>query len=269
LLTLLLASVSGCGFWDEVTSRDFKFKELWIKPDALKVLETSKDSDHRAKALRRLKEPKFNGGSDEDQDMVVQLLCTAANTEKHSICRLAAIQTMGKFKDPRVVEGFTNKKGEQVDGLVKAYYNASLYGTPPEAVHMLKCAALKSLGETGQPAAVPTLVLALRQPRPDPDKTAGDIRLRVNNELVTAARALGHFNQYQATEALLTVLQKDTDPSIRNRARESLCEATGKDFPADAQVWAEFLHNPPGQQERSDFNPIQKVVNWISPSSGK
>src|SRR5262249_8752579 len=161
--------------------REFKFKELWIKPDALQVLETSKDSDHRAKALRRLKEPKLNGGSDDDQDMVVQLLCMAANTEKHSICRLPAIQTMGKFKGPRVVEGFVHQKGEQVDGLVKAYYNAPMSGTPPEAVHMLKCAALKSLGETGQPAAVPTLVLALKQPPPDKN-TPDAIALRTLTE---------------------------------------------------------------------------------------
>ncbi len=251
LVGLLLSCVGGCGLWDDVTSKEFSPKDFFVKPDPLKVLQDSTDGDHRQKALRRLEEPKQHGGSDKDQDAIVQLLCTAAVQENYAICRLAAIQTLAHFKDPRIVEG-----------LKQAYYHAS--GTfPPETVHMLKCAALKALGDTGQPAAVQTLVDALSQPLAD-GLTPND-QQPIMNERVTAARSLGRFHHYQATEALLLVLQKDKDPAVRNRAHESLCSATGKDFPPDAQVWAEFLHAPRDQRNEDD-GPLHRFVNWWTPA---
>lgn len=257
LLGLALGCSSGCGFWDELTSREFTVKSMFVKPDPLEVLKTSTDGDHRQKALRRLQEPKQHGGSDEEQDLIVQILCTAANKESQAICRLAAIQTMAKFKDPRIVDGLN----KDVPGLKHAYYSASSFN--PETAHMLKCAALKALGETEQPAAVEVLVNCLRQP---PVEGADIEMVRVMNERVTAARALGHFKQYQATEALLQVLAKDKDPAVRNRAHDSLCKATGKDYPPDAEIWAEFLHKPPSQNEEG---PLHRFVNWLVPSSGE
>jgi hypothetical protein len=59
---------------------------------------------------------------------------------------------------------------------------------------------------------------------------------------VAAARALGHFKQFQATEALLKVLQGEQDVALRDRAAESLQLATGQDFGNDAQKWSDFLH---------------------------
>ncbi len=253
LLGLALSCSGGCGFWDDVTSREFTVKSMFVKPDPLDVLQKSSDGDHRARALRRLVEPKQHGRSDEEQDLVVHILCTAANKETHAICRLAAIQTLAKFKDPRVVDGLN----KEVPGLKHAYYAASSF--TPETAHMLKCATLKALGETGQPSAVEVLVACLNQP---PVEGADVEMQRIMNERVTAARALGHFKQYKATEALLQVLAKEKDPAVRNRAHDSLCRATGKDFPPDAELWAEFLHNPPPQ----DDNPLHKLVNWFTPA---
>jgi len=251
LVGLVLSSLDGCAFWDEVTSKEFTPKEWFVKPAPMKVLVESTDGDHRQKALRRLVEPSQNGGTEDEQKLVVGILCTAASMEKQAVCRLAAIQTMSKFKDPRVVEG-----------LKEAYYRASGPNFPPDTVHMLKCAALKALGDTGQPAAVETLVNALRQP---PEDGAHYDKQRVLNERVTAARALGHFKHYQATESLLLVLQKDKDPAVRNRAHESLCSATGKDFPPDAVVWAEFLHNPQNQKAE-DGGPLHRLASWLTPA---
>ncbi len=188
-LGLVLASVSGCAFWDEVTSKEFTFKSLFVKPEPLKVLEESKDGDHRQAALRRLQEPKAHGGTDKEQDKVVAILCTAANTEQHPICRLAAIQVLGNFKDKRVVDGIDPAVG----GLAKAYYNASRFHNAQGSIvnqqtaHVLKCAALQSLGQTGNPAALKVLVSVLRQPPTDPD--TGHINVEHSlNERVTAAR---------------------------------------------------------------------------------
>jgi len=247
-----LVGLSGCReTFDEITSRDFHVKEFFSKPpDALVVLRDNKDGDKRQKALRRLTEPLANGGTQQDQDVVVTILVTAASKEKEALCRLAAVQTLGKFKDPRAVEGLKN-----------AYYAASSFS--PETANVLKCCALAELGETGNPAAVDTLVAALREPPVEGSEAERQLKL---DERIAAARALGHFKQYQATESLVVVLRKEKDPGLRNRAHESLEEATGKDFPPDAQVWADFLHNPQAKPaEDHDFG--KKVLDIIVPTN--
>ena len=82
---------------------------------------------------------------------------------------------------------------------------------------------------------------------------------------VHAARALGQFKQYQATEALVDVLRQDRDVALRARANESLQLATGKDFPADAEVWANFLHGT-HQDPAQDSQPglMQKMIKLVS-----
>ena len=106
LAGILLVSLAMCGctttFWDDITSRDFEFKKLWESPpNPLVVLHESHDGDARARALSSLKEPKEHGGKDEDQDAIVSILVTAARTDAQPLCRLAAIQSLGTFKDPR------------------------------------------------------------------------------------------------------------------------------------------------------------------------
>src|SRR5690349_8878350 len=73
LAAAALLGAGGCAnFWDEVTSRDFKFKNLFEKKDPIVVLRTSADGDQRAKAIVMLSEPKQHGGSDQDQQMVME-----------------------------------------------------------------------------------------------------------------------------------------------------------------------------------------------------
>src|SRR5947209_20345652 len=99
LVPFALLSVCGCaGFWDEVTSRNFKFKSLFVKTDPVVILRESSDGDERAKAIRRIKEPKENGGTDEQQQVVVDLLLKAATLDRQPYCRLAAVEKLGHFK---------------------------------------------------------------------------------------------------------------------------------------------------------------------------
>src|SRR5262249_56324235 len=112
--------LSGCALWDEVTSRDFKVAALFSRPNPLVVLRDSNDGDQRAKALRALQEPKQHGGSDADQDAVVKVLVTAATAEKQSLCRLAAVRSLGRFQDPRPAQG-----------LIDALYNRHPFPPPP------------------------------------------------------------------------------------------------------------------------------------------
>src|SRR5205823_10672722 len=102
----LLACGCAC-FWDDVTSRDFTWNSMFTKPNPLLVLRDSSDGDKRAKALGSLREPKQYGGSSAEQDAIVSILTTAATTEKQPLCRLAAIQSLGHFKDLRAVKGLS------------------------------------------------------------------------------------------------------------------------------------------------------------------
>src|SRR5207237_5415126 len=135
------------------------------------------------------------------------------------------------FKDP-----------EAVKVLEEAYDRAG--GFSPETANILRCQALDALGETGRPEAVELLVKVVREPPvegPEEDEQAK------TDERIAAARALGHFKEYQATEALAGVLRADQDVALRDRAAESLRTITGKDLPADYQAWSDFLNKPEGR----------------------
>jgi hypothetical protein len=230
LLALLLATAglgpAGCaGFIDDVSSSEF-WKRNWFQPPPppLEVLKDDTDGDHRARALRALTEPSQRGGSQQEQDMVVTILCTAANKERQALCRLAAIDTLAHFKDQRVVTA-----------LKEAYYGAGDYN-PAEAA-WLKCRTLEALGEVGDPGAVELLVKVLKEPPVEgPDE---DRQLKAE-ERHAAARALGKFKQppdresSPAVAALTEVLKTERkDIALRSRVRQSLEEATGRSLPPD------------------------------------
>src|SRR5207249_1600368 len=107
-------------------------------PDPMWVLANSTDGDKKARALRELHEPKQNGGSDTEQDQVVQVLVTFATKDRQPLCRLAAIYTLGSFKDPRAEQA-----------LEEAYRLAGSFN--PETATIIRVKALESLGETGNP----------------------------------------------------------------------------------------------------------------------
>ena len=260
---LACLGLSGCAsFWDDITSRDFEVRSFWAKPNPLVVLSESTDGDKRAKAFRALREPAQYGGSAQDQERVVAILCTAVQTERTAWSRQAAIASLRTFKDPRAA-----------DALIQAYYKAAAFA--PETANIIRCQALAALGETGGPVAVEELVRVYADAPgevPAPDK-AQRVRERAAaaqqhaldhlvkvlkeppvegpeqdktqkmQERIAAARALGKFKQYPATEALVAVLKTEKDPSLRAGAHESLQLVTGKRFPEDGQVWDDFVRN--------------------------
>jgi HEAT repeat protein len=246
---LLSMGLCGCAsFWDEVTSKDFSVSTMFESPNPLMVLKESTDGDQRAKALAALHEPKANGGSDQDQDFVVQVLATAASGERQPWCRLKAIGSLGQFKDPRAVKG-----------LEDAYYKASVF--PPDTAHPIRVASITALGNTKNPDAVPILVRLVRQ---KPVEGSEQEKRQNLDERIAAAHSLSNFNQYQATEALVTVAQSEKDIALRDCAYDSLKTITGKDLPHDPQAWAEFLH----QNGEKDIvveaqGPFGKIMTWF------
>jgi hypothetical protein len=241
----------GCaGFWDEVTSRNFQFKSLWVKPDPMVVLRDSTDGDERAKALRALHEPKQYKGTDQEQEVVVKILTAAATSERQALCRLAAIQSLGRFQDPRAVDALT------------AAFETAPQTFPPDTATVIQCQALTALGETHSPRAVDLLARVVREPPSAADAT--EVEKQQSLDVRTAAaRALGNFSQAQSAEALVFVLRSEKDVALRDRARESLVQATGKDLPADAKAWEVALNQPPEKSGPTDANPIRRVAAWF------
>jgi HEAT repeats len=101
------AALTGCAgptFWDDVTSRDYKFKSMFsAAPSTMTVLRERADGDARARAMLAVKEPQTNGGSAAEQEEVVQLLTRTAISDPQPLCRRAAIEALGRFRDPRAV----------------------------------------------------------------------------------------------------------------------------------------------------------------------
>jgi HEAT repeat protein len=223
-----LLLTDGCAFLDDFSIKRMNFEDFRDPPNPLEVARNSPDGTLRQRAIRCLKEPLSHGGTQKDQDIYVDLLNYLAANDRQALCRMAAIDVLRQYKDPRAV-----------DGLKEAYYRAGSFDS--YVANKIRCLALQALGETHQPAAVETLVRVLREPPaegPDVDKQ------EKLDERMAAARSLGNFKQYQATAALVDVLKKDQDVALRRCAHESLESATGRDIPPDAVQWAEFLNNP-------------------------
>jgi HEAT repeat protein len=248
------AALNGCaGFWDDITSRDFKFKQLFSKPPPpLWVIRNSTDGDKKGKALLALREPLQHGGTQAEQDEVVQVLTASATSDPQPTCRLAAIHSLQYFKDPRAGKAL-------MDAYVKA---SSFQRDRPEAFELIKSQVLAALGVNGNPVAVDLLIGLLKAPEqvgPNQDKQQNI------DERITVARALAHFPQYQVAEALVAVLRTEQDVALRNRVTESLQTLTGQDLPDNAQVWADFLHKSGDKaiaKEQSAFKSFLRLTSW-------
>ena len=103
---LSTAALTGCaGTWDAVSSRKVRQDPMsfFKSEDPMVVLRTKIAGTERAVAMRKVKEPAANGGSAAEQDEVMQILAQAATTDPSPVVRTAAIDALGRFRDPRGV----------------------------------------------------------------------------------------------------------------------------------------------------------------------
>jgi HEAT repeat protein len=268
-----LTSLSMCGcvdLWDTVSSRNFEFASLWKpEPNPLVVLRDSTDGDDRAKALRRLAEPKLHGGTDQDQDAIVTILVTAAKTDPQPLCRLAAIEALGRFQDPRAAQGLIDAffavtvEEQRKQGSLRSESFAANTAFPPETANVIQCEALAALGRTKNPAGVELLARVAR-PGPRTVVEASESEKQQYRDLrLAAVRALGNFQHYQATETLVTVLEKDKDVALHDRALESLQMATGKKLEDDPKAWQELIHQAPTEQNAATPKPKENKIDLV------
>lgn len=259
----LLLGACGCAsFWSEITSRERDMTFVWGNPDPLVVLRDNTDNQRKAEALARLREPKQNGGTQEQQDLYLQILARAALNEepgrtepmsRDPLCRLSALRMMGEYKDDRVVPI-----------LEKAYLDPHPF--TPEMNAMIRQQALASLEQTGNPGALPVLIRAARQPSSSPVSSQLD-RQAIMDEKVAAVRALGKHSHYEAVDTLVYLLETEKDVAVRHCAHQSLKTATKRDLPADPVQWRTLLANGTPAAP-AETNPIQRVAGWLSRPEG-
>jgi hypothetical protein len=264
--------LTGCaGTYDLVTSQRFKerpFHTLFTSEDPIHVLENVQEGDDRVRAMRRLEEPRTNGGTQEQQDKVIAILKESATVDKRPLCRLAAVEALSRFKDPRVgpilVTAYQNAAFDSPTGsgdVAPAGINGlalrgAISNFTPETVTTIQCRSLECLGRHKSPEGLKLLIQVASTPteRPkssgvepagasftleaaasvsEPDRT--DVRL-------AAIRALGNYERStEAAQALIAVLKVEKDVAVRGRAHDSLTRITGQDLPPDAQAWANWM----------------------------
>jgi hypothetical protein len=236
----LALGLCGCtNFIDEVTSRDFSPSRVFVRPDPLVVLRDSSDGNDRQRALAALQEPLQNGGAQKDQDVIVKILTEAATKDRDLLCRLAAIRSLGRFKDPRAAEAIET-----------VYLQDLRFGQEHNSIVRQGC--LTSLAQTGGPVALRRLILVAKEPPAESNQQ--DLQETVDRRL-TAVRGLGKFKEPEAAAALAYVLLKDKDIALRDRAHEALEASTGKHLPPDSPQWAAYLGNTTDVQQAGAKGP--------------
>ena len=254
LVVLAFVVLAGCaggcaGFWDEVMSRERNMHDYYHPPDPLVVIRDSTDGERRAKALASLREPLQNGGKQADQDVYLNLLVSAARTDRDPNCRLGAIQALGHFQDPRAARAL-----EEVFQNTKLPFTADFNA-------MIRQTALRSIEKIGSDDSRQLLILVARQPSPAPDASSVD-RRQTQDEKLIAIRALGKYHQPECVETLVSILETERDVALRDRAHQSLQAATGKHLPPEAPTWRAALAGQPTNVPEP--NLIQRVSGWMN-----
>ena len=99
-LAIVSLGLTGCAAdWDMITSHRYRdgilehpwasYKQLWIEEDPMIVLRTDppRAGDERAAAMYHLKEPILNKGTQEDQDIIINILAKAAMSDSSPVVR--------------------------------------------------------------------------------------------------------------------------------------------------------------------------------------
>jgi len=272
LLAALPFTVGCANTIDTITGKRYKddiFTHTFYSDDPLEVMRSSNDSTLRAKAMMKIREPKQHGADEKEQFEVLQLLATSATSDKQPICRLRAIEALGRFEDPRTAKILLTAyqtAGQDPDvvaadpeaGVVQAGgRRARPMFTPvssltSENIAMIQCKALESLSKKRTPESLALLCEVAAKPakrdvKPvagsEPDMTAPatnstdlfDVRL-------AAIRGLGNFKgEAAAAHALYAIMTLDTSVAMRSRAHDSLVSVTGQNYPPHAAEWRAYL----------------------------
>lgn len=264
-----LSAVGCAGTIDDLTSANYRSRlfqhpinTLFVTPEPLGVLRDSTDGNERAKAMKRLREPLVHGGTQAEQDQILQIVADAAARDKQPLCRLAAIEKLGTFRDPRAAGALISAyeslapihdtKDDPDRLLARRSVRPDSITFPTVTINLVQCRTLVALGQTKQPEAARFLQGIAQTPPPN---ERDDLELSQHRERTLAAlRALGNFHDEQTAATLVRALQSQQsekdgtvrvrDVALRDRAHESLQACTGKNLPADLASWEAVVQVP-------------------------
>jgi hypothetical protein len=262
--------------WDDLTSREFSVRNMWTPPPApLAVIERSSDGYARAKALNKLDETPRSPANLEKN---LQVLQAAAINDRDPLCRLAALRTLGRYRDPRAAK------------ILQDVYLGNP-GMSAENNAFIRQQALTSLQASAPAEAKQLFIQAALQPNGSLTGAAQRDRMEILDERLSAIRALGKYPQADAVDTLVKLLESEKDIAIRKCAHESLVAATKKDIPLDGKAWREYVATgrEPARQNTSMLanlvkpNPapapspapasdgpsvFETISNWVRPEKG-
>ncbi len=280
-LTLIAAAAAiahvGCAStWDAVSARKFReapFKNTFSSEEPISVLRNKVDGNERADAMRRLKEPTKQGKPPAEQDEALQILWTAATTDTSPIVRVAAIDALGRFNDPRAV-GLLKDAYEKADGVptdpaklatttdltqVAAIDTIAMLaptGFEPSFVSTLRSRTIDALA--GKPSAEAVAFVA-KVATTEPSATADQ---QLDRDVRSAAvRGLGQMRSPESVVALTTVLKQEAgrDVVLAQNAHKGLKDLTGKDLPADPEKWQAVVQTGGATVEQKPASLIEQM----------
>ena len=293
-----MLALTGCrGTWDTLTSRSMRnhpwetTKKLWVPEDPVTVLRADPPygGNDRASALRRLKEPIRNGQTQDVQDSIINVLSKTATADPSPVLRLAAIEALGRFEDPRAAgiliqtyneahgrppgaspskprsDILTAGGGRAADRMLISdrMLLAGPVGYSPDTVSAIRCRALETLGRTNRQEAVSFLghVATAGGNSNEIPEGAEDRDVRL-----AAVRGLAKCRQPEAVLALAQVMNKEhgKDGALVGRSHDGLVQLTGQKLPADPQEWNKVIQAG-SVSVRPEPNWIQQAVEWIVP----
>ena len=272
--TAVIAHVGCASTWDAVSARKFReapFKNTFSSEEPISVLRNKVDGNERADAMRRLKEPAKQGKPQAEQDEAMQILWTAATTDASPIVRVAAIDALGRFDDPRAV-GLLKDAYEKADGVpsdpaklattdltqVAAIDSIAMLaptGFEPSFVATLRSRTIDALAAKQSPEAVAFVAkVATTAPSTTDQQLDRDVRS-------AAVRGLGQMRSPESVAALTTVLKQEAgrDVVLAQNAHEGLKQLTGKDLPADPEKWQAVVQTGGAAVEQKPASLIQQM----------
>ena len=286
----LVGTLCGCAStWDTVTSRRFRdkpFEVMFTREDPMTVLRSNPDGEARARAMLALKEPAANGQGEAVQDEALQLLHTAATTDKSPWVRIAAIEALGKFEDPRAVQSLMqafhtapgttiSQQGGGATGqdVEQAMFSragrmgspsilAGPQGFPDDQVMNIRGRCLESLAKGKHPEAVQFLA-EVAQGRGQLVNENEDASMFVRQRAVAG---LGQIRNKDSVRALNDVLasEHNKDVTLTNLAHAGLVSLTGRNLPADPEQWSGVVQA--GNFEVTpEPNAIQRAIGSGTP----
>lgn len=249
---LWAALAAGCAnTFDAISSRRFRerpFDTMFSTPDPMTVLRGNSEGDERIRAMRAIKEPRTNGKSDTEQEELIQILGKTATSDSSGLCRVAAIDALGRFQDQRVptilVTAYHNAPQQEPPSVANAAepneietvgFRRKRFTQPrenfaPEDVTAIQCRSLAALGATRSPAGLTLLCEVATTPTPKQEtKETLDLLnplgegVKREEVRIAAVRALGNYpGEPRAIGALEQIMQNEKDVVLRSRAQEAL-----------------------------------------------